>query len=96
MLGAAVGLILAGLALLVLADAHRSFGMLLGGTVVAGAAMALGYRSSVQIVDELIAPDDQHAEDARELSARPATPATRFRSCPWVFCRRRPVRRLRI
>ena len=57
----AVGLLLAGLALLMLADAHRALGLLLVGTVVAGAAMAFGYRGSLQIVDE-IAPDDRRAE----------------------------------
>ncbi|MFL5495673.1 MAG: MFS transporter [Gemmatimonadales bacterium] len=60
-LAGAVGLLLLGLALLLLADAHRAFGLLLGGTVISGAAMALGYRSSLQIVDE-IAPSDRRAE----------------------------------
>jgi len=60
-LAGAVGLLLVGLFLLMLADAHRAFGLLLAGTVVAGGAMALGYRGSLQIVDE-IAPDDRRAE----------------------------------
>jgi MFS family permease len=60
-LAGAVGLLLAGLLLVMLADAHRAIGLLLIGTIVGGAAMALGYRSSLQIVDE-IAPEDRRAE----------------------------------
>ena len=60
-LAGAVLLLLSGLALLVLAEAGRELRLLLAGTVVAGAAMALGYRGSLQIVDE-IAPDDRRAE----------------------------------
>jgi MFS family permease len=60
-LAGAVGLLLAGLLLLMLADAHRAIGLLLAGTIVGGAAMALGYRGSLQIVDE-IAPEDRRAE----------------------------------
>jgi hypothetical protein len=50
-----------GLLLLILADAHRALGLLLVGAIVGGAAMALGYRESLQIVDE-IAPEDRRAE----------------------------------
>jgi MFS family permease len=60
-LAGAVGLLLVGLFLLMLADAHRALGLLLAGTIVGGAAMALGYRGSLQIVDE-IAPEDRRAE----------------------------------
>jgi MFS family permease len=54
-------LLLVGLALLVTADHMRSMVMLLIATVVSGGATALGYRCSLQIVNE-IAPADQRAE----------------------------------
>ena len=57
----AVVLLLLGVGLLVLSDARRALGLLLAGTIVCGAAMALGYRGSLKIVDE-IAPDDRRAE----------------------------------
>jgi predicted MFS family arabinose efflux permease len=57
----AVLLLLVGVGLLVLSDAHRALGLLLVGTVVCGAAQALGYRGSLQIVDE-IAPAERRAE----------------------------------
>ncbi|HEY7637707.1 MAG TPA: MFS transporter [Gemmatimonadales bacterium] len=57
----AVGLLLLGLALLMLSDSRGTLGLLLIGTIGAGAAMALGYRGSLQIVDE-IAPEDKRAE----------------------------------
>jgi MFS family permease len=60
-LGCAVTLVIIGLGLLLLADGHRSLGLLLAATVVCGAAMALGYRGSLTIVDE-IAPHDRRAE----------------------------------
>jgi MFS family permease len=57
----AVALLLAGLALLLLAESHRAMALLYVATVVTGAAMALGYRGSLQIVNE-IAPADRRAE----------------------------------
>jgi hypothetical protein len=60
-LTAAVLLLLAGLALLMLAETGRDIRLLLAATVVSGAAVALGYRGSLQIVDE-IAPNDRRAE----------------------------------
>jgi MFS family permease len=60
-LKAAVGLFLPGLALLLCAESLRSVVLLVVAAVVAGAAMALGYRGSLQIVNE-IAPNDGRAE----------------------------------
>jgi MFS family permease len=57
----AVTLVFVGLGLLLLADGHRSLVLLLAATVVCGGAMALGYRGSLTIVDE-IAPEDRRAE----------------------------------
>jgi Major Facilitator Superfamily len=54
-------LLLIGLALLVTADHMRSMVTLVIATVVSGGATALGYRCSLQIVNE-IAPADQRAE----------------------------------
>ncbi len=58
---AASTLLWIGLALLLVADEARSMTWLLVATPVAGAAMALGYRSSLEIVNE-IAPGAQRAE----------------------------------
>jgi MFS family permease len=54
-------LLLIGLALLVTAEQMRSMATLVIATVVSGAATALGYRCSLQIVNE-IAPAEQRAE----------------------------------
>jgi MFS family permease len=54
-------LLLPSLALLVLAQAEGSMALLLGGTCLSGVGAALGFRSSLQIVNE-IAPADQRAE----------------------------------
>jgi MFS family permease len=55
------GLMLVGLPLLMLAEHLGSMRLFVAATVVAGAAMALAYRSSLQIVNQ-IAPADQKAE----------------------------------
>jgi MFS family permease len=52
---------LGGLSLLLLAENLSSMSILIAATVIAGAALALGYRSSLQIVNE-IAPATQRAE----------------------------------
>lgn len=57
----ALGLLWLGLALLLSAEARRSMAWLMIATLVAGAAMALGYRGSLQIVNR-IAPPEQRAE----------------------------------
>jgi MFS family permease len=57
----ALGLLWLGLALLLSAEAWRSMAWLLIATLVAGAAMALGYRGSLQIVNQ-IAPPEHRAE----------------------------------
>jgi MFS family permease len=57
----ALGLLGLGLGLLLSAEARRSMTLLMIATVVAGAAMALGYRGSLQIVNE-IAPPEHRAE----------------------------------
>jgi hypothetical protein len=54
-------MLLVGLALLVAAEHIRSMLMLLIATVTSGGATALGYRCSLQIVNE-IAPTEQRAE----------------------------------
>jgi hypothetical protein len=54
-------LLLTGLALLVTTEEIRSIVTLVIATVVSGGATALGYRCSLQIVNE-IAPADQRAE----------------------------------
>jgi MFS family permease len=54
-------LLLTGLALLVLAEQQRSMTLLVLATVVAGAAMALGFRCSLGMVNEM-APAAQRAE----------------------------------
>ncbi len=56
-----LALLLPGLALLVLAQSLRSMPILLVGTALAGVAIALGYRGSLQVVNE-IAPADQRSE----------------------------------
>jgi len=58
---AACVLLWIGLALLLAADTARSMAFLLAASVVAGASMALGYRSSLGIVNRL-APGEQRAE----------------------------------
>ena len=57
----ALALYLPALLLLVASERARSMPLLLVATVIAGAAMALGYRGSLQRVNEL-APEDQRAE----------------------------------
>lgn len=58
---AALLLLWAGLGLLTLAEALHSMALLVLATLLTGAAMALGYRGSLQIVNE-IAPPRQRAE----------------------------------
>jgi len=60
MLGGLV-LLLPSLALLVAAQIAGSMTILLAGTAVSGVAVALGYRGSLQVVNQ-IAPEDQRAE----------------------------------
>lgn len=60
MLGGAAVMV-PGVALLVLAQTLQSLPVLVMGTVVAGAASALGYRGSLQVVNE-IAPKARRAE----------------------------------
>lgn len=57
----ALALLLVGLGLLLLAEAAASMALLIVATVVAGAAMACGYRGSLQIVNQ-IAPEDRRGE----------------------------------
>ena len=57
----ALGLLWSSLSLLLEAEALRSMAWLMIATVVAGAAMALGYRGSLQVVNQ-IAPPEQRAE----------------------------------
>ena len=57
----ACALLLIGLALLLVAESARSMPMLVIAAAVDGASMALGYRSSLGIVNE-IAPDERRAE----------------------------------
>ena len=54
-------LLFAGLALLIGAELARSMFLVLAATVVAGSAMSLGYRGSLQVVNE-IAPQEKRAE----------------------------------
>jgi len=56
-----VALLLAGLGLLLLAEGQQSLSLLIAATVICGAAMGLGYRGSLQTVNEM-APDDRRAE----------------------------------
>jgi MFS family permease len=56
-----VGTILPALALLVLALVLRSMAILMGATVLAGIAAGLGFRGSLQIVNQ-IAPGDRRSE----------------------------------
>jgi hypothetical protein len=56
-----LGLLLPSLALLVLAQSFSSMPLLLFGTAFGGVAAALGYRGSLQVVNE-IAPGEQRAE----------------------------------
>jgi MFS family permease len=58
---AGLALLPLGLALLVAAQAGRSVPVLLFGTVASGISSALGYRGSLQVVNE-IAPSDRRAE----------------------------------
>ncbi len=57
----ALPFMLAGLGLLVAAEGFRSMPVLIAATLIGGAGMALGYRGSLQIVNE-IAPGDRRAE----------------------------------
>jgi MFS family permease len=57
----ALALMLPGLALLVACEAFESMPLLLGASALGGAGMALGYRSSLMIVNQ-IAPEKQRAE----------------------------------
>jgi MFS family permease len=56
-----LGLLVPGVALLVLAQSLRSMTVLLAGTGIAGVAVGMGYRGSLQVVNE-IAPEDRRAE----------------------------------
>jgi MFS family permease len=58
---AALALLWAGLCLLLLAEALHSMALLVLASVLTGASMALGYRGSLQIINE-IAPERQRAE----------------------------------
>jgi MFS family permease len=58
---AGLALMLPSVALLVAAQAEGSMTILLAGTLVSGASAALGYRGSLQVVNE-IAPSDGRAE----------------------------------
>jgi MFS family permease len=58
---AALALLWAGLCLLMLAEALRSMTLLVLASILTGASMALGYRGSLQIINE-IAPEHQRAE----------------------------------
>jgi predicted MFS family arabinose efflux permease len=57
----ALGLLLPSLALLVMAQALRSLPILLIGTALSGASASLGYRGSLEVINE-IAPGGQRAE----------------------------------
>ena len=57
----ALVLLLAGLGVLVIAETVRSMVCLIAATVVTGASMGLGYRSSLQVINK-IAPADRRAE----------------------------------
>ena len=57
----AVLLVLLGLTLLIVAEQESSLALLLAATVLAGGAVALGYRGSLEIVNE-IAPAERRAE----------------------------------
>ncbi len=57
----ALPFMLAGLGLLVAAEAFRSMPVLIAATLIGGAGVAIGYRCSLQIVNE-ITPGDQRAE----------------------------------
>ena len=58
---AALGLLLAGVPLLLIAEARESLALILVATIINGAATALGYRGSLQATNEM-APADRHAE----------------------------------
>jgi MFS family permease len=58
---AGLALLPPGLALLVVSQAGGSMPILLAGTLVSGLSAALGYRGSLQVVNE-IAPSDRRAE----------------------------------
>jgi MFS family permease len=55
------GLLIPGVGLLVAAQAFQSFPILLAGVAVTGIAAALGYRGSLQVINE-IAPEERRAE----------------------------------
>jgi MFS family permease len=54
-------LLLAGLGVVVIAEVLRSMSCLIAATVITGASMGLGYRSSLQVINK-IAPADRRAE----------------------------------
>jgi MFS family permease len=56
-----VALLLTGLGLLLLAEGQQSLSLLIAATLICGAAMGLGYRGSLQTVNEM-APGDRRAE----------------------------------
>ena len=57
----ALALLWIGLGLLMLAEARHSMALLIAAAIVTGAAQAVGYRGSLQIINE-IAPEEQRAE----------------------------------
>lgn len=67
MFGALV-LLLPSLATLIIAQVLRSMPVLLGATAIAGAAIAMGYRGSLEVVNE-IAPDERRSEVVSTYSA---------------------------
>ncbi|WP_456704552.1 MFS transporter [Bradyrhizobium sp. USDA 4449] len=56
-----IGLMLPSLALLVTAQFAESLGVMIAATAICGVAAGLGYRGSLQVVNQ-IAPDDRRAE----------------------------------
>jgi hypothetical protein len=57
----ALGFLFGGLGLLVAADLAASFPLLLGATLLSGAALGLGYRGSLQAINQM-APAESRAE----------------------------------
>jgi MFS family permease len=57
----ALALLVVGVALLLAAEARGSMALLIAATLINGPAVALGYRGSLQVANE-IAPPDRHAE----------------------------------
>ncbi|MGY3234627.1 MULTISPECIES: hypothetical protein [unclassified Bradyrhizobium] len=56
-----IGLMLPSLALLVTAQFAESLGVMIAATAICGVAAGLGYRGSLQVVNQ-VAPDDRRAE----------------------------------